>query len=120
MLLHVIAHRQVLTGVQAYHDNYQETAAQLATLPFEIDGLAYKVNELELQAVLGYVSRAPRYAVAHKFPAQEATTAVLSIEVQVGRTGAITPVARLAPGELGGGTVTNATLHDAAQIRRKD
>ncbi|HLS16761.1 MAG TPA: NAD-dependent DNA ligase LigA [Paenalcaligenes sp.] len=118
--LPVNAHRQVLTGVQALQDYYQETAAQRATLPFEIDGLVYKVNELELQAVLGYVSRAPRYAVAHKFPAQEATTELLSIEVQVGRTGAITPVARLAPVEVGGVTVTNATLHNEDEIRRKD
>lgn len=118
--LPVNAHRRVLTGVQALQEYYQETAEVRADLPFEIDGLVYKVNELELQTVLGYVSRAPRYAVAHKFPAQEATTRLLAIEVQVGRTGAITPVARLAPVEVGGVTVTNATLHNEDEIRRKD
>src|SRR5699024_2041218 len=85
--LPVNAHRQVLTGPQALIDYYQQTAEERAGLPFEIDGLVYKVNQLELQQVLGYVSRAPRYAIAHKFPAQEATTRLLAIEVQVGRTG---------------------------------
>ena len=101
----------------AYHQRMGQTRD---SLPFDIDGVVYKVNSLALQKQLGFVTREPRWAVAHKYPAQEQLTTVLSIDVQVGRTGKLTPVAKLAPVFVGGVTVTNATLHNEDEARRKD
>ena len=99
---------------------HADVAAQRDQLPFDIDGVVYKVDALALQRELGFVTREPRWAVAHKYPAQEQLTTVLAIDVQVGRTGKLTPVAKLAPVFVGGVTVTNATLHNELEARRKD
>ena len=116
----VCADRAVVSGAKGLLDFHQTMGAKRDALPFDIDGVVYKVNSLALQQQLGFKTREPRWAVAHKYPAQEQLTTVLAIDVQVGRTGKLTPVAKLAPVFVGGVTVTNATLHNEDEARRKD
>ena len=116
----VAAQTSLAQGASALVAFHQAMAAARDQLPYDIDGVVYKVNSLALQRQLGFVSREPRWAVAHKYPAQEQLTTVLGIDVQVGRTGKLTPVAKLAPVFVGGVTVTNATLHNEDEARRKD
>ncbi|GAB3475085.1 NAD-dependent DNA ligase LigA [Polaromonas eurypsychrophila] len=116
----VAAHTQSAQGAPELIAFHQKIARERDQLPYDIDGVVYKVNSLALQKKLGFVTREPRWAVAHKYPAQEQITTVLAIDVQVGRTGKLTPVAKLAPVFVGGVTVTNATLHNEDEARRKD
>lgn len=118
--LPVSAERSVVQGVDGLMRYFHALGDRRDRLPFDIDGAVYKVNRLADQALLGFVARAPRFAIAHKYPAQEEITLVEGIDVQVGRTGALTPVARLKPVFVGGVTVTNATLHNEDEVRRKD
>ncbi len=118
--LPVSSERRRVKGVVGLLDYFRELGRRRNDLPFDIDGAVYKVDALADQEVLGYVARAPRFAIAHKYPAQEELTTVEAIDVQVGRTGTLTPVARLAPVFVGGVTVTNATLHNEDEVRRKD
>jgi DNA ligase (NAD+) len=118
--LRVCPEARTVQGVEGCLDYYRDIGARRDQLPYDIDGVVYKVDDLAMQGRAGFISRAPRWALAHKYPAQEVTTQLLAVEFQVGRTGAVTPVARLEPVEVGGVTVSNATLHNMDELHRKD
>jgi DNA ligase (NAD+) len=111
---------KVVESIDGCLEYYRDMAAARSGLPYQIDGVVYKVDDVKMQRDLGFISRAPRWAIAHKFPAEEALTVVRGIEFQIGRTGALTPVARLEPVFVGGVTVSNATLHNMDELTRKD
>ncbi len=116
----VCPERRVVMGIEGCLEYYENIGERRESLSYEIDGVVYKIDSLELQQELGFVSRAPRWAIAHKFPAQEEATKVEGVEFQVGRTGVVTPVARLKPVFVGGVTVSNAVLHNIDELHRKD
>jgi len=116
----VAHHCEIVNGANGLIDYFSRTSAVRSTLPYAVDGVVYKVNDIEQQKLLGSTSRAPRFAVAHKFASDEVLTKIIDIEIQVGRTGALTPVARLKPVRVGGVTITSATLHNEEEIHRKD
>lgn len=111
---------EVVKGKKGLLDYYRRLSNKRMNLPYDIDGLVYKVNRLDLHQKIGYISKAPRWALAHKFPSEEVKSQILSVDFQIGRTGAVTPVARLKPVEVSGVVISNATLHNIDEIRRKD
>ena len=111
---------KLISGIDNLFLNYHDIEKQRSNLDFDIDGIVYKINEFELQKRLGNVANAPRWAIAHKFSSNKAVSEILDIDIQIGRTGALTPVAKIKPINIGGVMVSNATLHNEDEINRKD